>query len=68
MNVITLTKPNGDLVNLPPAAISEFDTAGSGSEYAEGVNTVLITTNGHKHGVQETVDQIKAILAALPGA
>ena len=60
MNIITLTKPNGDVVNLPPAAISEFDTAGSG--YAEGVNTVLITTNGHKHGVPETVDQIKAML------
>jgi hypothetical protein len=24
MNIITLTKPNGDVVNLPPAAISEF--------------------------------------------
>jgi hypothetical protein len=68
MNLITLTKPNGDVVNLPPAAISEFDTAGSGSGYAKGVNTVLITTNGHKHGVQETVDQIKAMLAALPGS
>jgi hypothetical protein len=68
MNIITLTKPNGDVVNLPPAAISEFDTAGPGSGYADGVKTVLITTNGHKHGVQETVDQIKAMLAALPGA
>ncbi|HWX60613.1 hypothetical protein [Bradyrhizobium sp.] len=66
MNIITLTKPNGDVVNLPPAAISEFETAGSG--YAKGVNTVLITTNGHKHSVPETVDQIKAMLSALPGA
>jgi hypothetical protein len=66
MNIVTLTKPNGDTVNLPPAAIAEFDPAGSGSGYSKGVNTVLITTNGHKHGVQETVDQIKAMLAALP--
>jgi hypothetical protein len=61
MNIITLTKPNGDTVNLPPVAIAEFETAGT--RYAKGVNTVLITTNGHKHGVQETVDQIKAMLA-----
>jgi hypothetical protein len=66
MNVITLTKPNGDTVNLPPVAIAEFDPAGSGSGYAKGVKTVLITTNGHKHGVKETVAQIKAMLAALP--
>jgi hypothetical protein len=66
MNIITLTKPNGDVVNLPPAAISEFDPAGAESGFTKGVNTVVITTNGHKHGVQETVDQINAMLAALP--
>jgi hypothetical protein len=67
MPQITLTKPNGDSVVIPPVALAEGRAPATG-EYADGSKAVIVTTNGHKHGVHETVDQIKAMLAALAGA
>jgi hypothetical protein len=65
MQQVHLTKPNGDSINLPPVAIAERRAPEAG-EYPDGSQTVIVTTSGHKHGVNETLDQIAALIAALP--
>jgi hypothetical protein len=57
---IHLTKPNGDSINVPPVVLAERRVPEPG-EYADGSQTVIVTTSGHKHGVNETLDQIAAL-------
>jgi hypothetical protein len=66
INLITLNKPNGDTVVIPPVAMAATRLPEAG-EYTDGSQSVLITTNGHKHGVTETLAEIDALIAALPG-
>lgn len=63
--MIKLTTPSGAAIYVAPAAITSIHEAGASSQW-HGIRSHVRTFDHHTYDVQQTVEEVRAAVAAAP--